>query len=488
MFFAGAAAPATLSRAVDDGRIRRLAQGVYSADLGAGAEALVERNRWLIVSHFVPDALIADRSAANNGLPQDGVLYVVSNERVRDLEMPGLVISPRKGPGPLDDDPSWADGLHVTSDARTLIDNFAISRGRAGRTARTLSRGELEDWVVRKIRLRPDGWLQELRNRASEIAEQLDVPDRQAQVDELVGAIAGTRPVRAGAGRLLAAQAAGGEWDPARMERFDELAAYLAAVPAEADVPVTLEAPHGDLDGTLPFFEAYFSNFIEGTEFTIDEAEQIIASGEASADRPEDAHDVLGTYRVVSDPVGRATVPNDADELLHLLQLRHVAIMSGRPEKRPGRFKEKRNQAGSYVFVDADLVVGTLAEGFRRLDDLPRGFPRAAYQLFLISEVHPFDDGNGRVARAAMCAELSAVGQCRVLVPIVFRNEYLTALRALSRDARAELYARTLAYAWRWTAGMPWHDRSGVDGRLQATNALMDSTDAERSSVRLELP
>ena len=140
------------------------------------------------------------------------------------------------------------------------------------------------------------------------------------------------------------------------------------------------------------------------------------------------------------------------------------------------------------MFVDADLVVGTLAEGFRRLDDLPRGFPRAAYQLFLISEVHPFDDGNGRVARAAMCAELSAVGQCRVLVPIVFRNEYLTALRALSRDARAELYARTLAYAWRWTAGMPWHDRSGVDGRLQATNTLMDSTDAERSSVRLELP
>ncbi|MBA2578698.1 MAG: hypothetical protein H0V05_18985 [Euzebyaceae bacterium] len=47
---------------------------------------------------------------------------------------------------------------------------------------------------------------------------------------------------------------------------------------------------------------------------------------------------------------------------------------------------------------------------------------------------------------------------------------------------------RTLACAWRWTAGMPWQDRPSVDGYLAATNALIDSTDAERTGVRLELP
>ncbi|MBI2709993.1 MAG: hypothetical protein HYX34_09895 [Actinobacteria bacterium] len=46
------------------------------------------------------------------------------------------------------------------------------------------------------------------------------------------------------------------------------------------------------------------------------------------------------------------------------------------------------------------------------------------------------------------------------------------------------LYARTLAHAWRWTAGMPWRDRAAVDGYLAATNALTDSTDAERSGVK----
>jgi hypothetical protein len=162
--------------------------------------------------------------------------------------------------------------------------------------------------------------------------------------------------------------------------------------------------------------------------------------------------------------------------------------MDGRPDKRPGQFKEKPNQAGSYVFVAPGLVEGSLIEGFRRLVDLPPGFPRAAFGLFLISEVHPYDDGNGRVARAAMCAELSAAAQARILVPIVFRNEYQTALRSVSREGRFDLYVRTLAYAWRWTAGMPWHDRGAVDGQLVATHALTDSTDAERSGVRLELP
>lgn len=108
--------------------------------------------------------------------------------------------------------------------------------------------------------------------------------------------------------------------------------------------------------------------------------------------------------------------------------------------------------------------------------------------LFLVSEVHPYNDGNGRVARAAMCAELTAAGQSRIVVPIVFRNEYQTALRGLSREGRLDLYARTLAHAWRWTAGMPWQDRGAVDGYLAATNALVDSTDAERSGLRLELP
>lgn len=476
-----------MSRAVTSHRIRRLAAGVYSADLDADPTELVARNRWEIVARLIPDALIADRSAAADGIPTDDALFVVSRQRARPLTLPGLVVVPRPGPGPLLGDLQWAGGLRITSEARTLVDNLAVSRGR-GRAARTLSLAELEAWLVRKVQLRPDGWLVTLRTDALEVAHELGVGDRRPGIEDLIGAVAGTRPIRSGAAPLLVARGAGLEFDPARIDRFDELAALLADIPSDLGIPEFLPPPAGDRDGTLPFYEAYFSNFIEGTEFSVEEAERIVASGEVPANRPADGHDVIGTFRTVADPVGRATVPANAEEFLQLLTIRHQAIMGGRPDRNPGRFKEIRNQAGSYVFVEPALVEGTLVEGFRRVESLPVGFPRAAYTLFLVSEVHPFDDGNGRVSRVAACAELSSASQSRIVIPIVFRNEYQTAMRELSRSGRADLYARTLAWAWRWTAGMPWNDPQATAGRLTATNALTDSTDAELRGVRLELP
>jgi hypothetical protein len=488
VFFAGATSKSMLSRAVSQGRVRRLARELYTADLSADPALLVLRNRWVVLARLVPDALIADRSAAADGEVDGGELFVVSGQRSRPLELPGLVIRPRPGPGPLGSDLPWAAGLHITGAARTVADNLAPSFSRAGKRARTLSLAELGDWLVRKAQVRPPGWLGQLKAQVLVVLDELGNPGRKDQAERLLDEVAGTRPPLRAPGRLLAARLGGREFDPARLGRFEALAKYLADIPPGLDVPVALAPPEGDSDGTLPFFEAYFSNFIEGTEFSIEEAEAIVASGTAPANRPADAHDILGTFRAVSDPVGRAVVPTTPEELLELLSARHGAIMGGRPEKGPGQFKAKANQAGTYVFVEPGLVVGTLVEGFRYAAAVPAGFPRALYALFLVTETHPFDDGNGRVARCHMCAELSAAGMSRLIVPTVLRNEYLQAMRQASRRANFELYARTLTWAWRWTAAMPWADREATMGRLVATNALTDSTDAEHIGSRLEMP
>jgi len=50
----------------------------------------------------------------------------------------------------------------------------------------------------------------------------------------------------------------------------------------------------------LPFFETYFSNFIEGTEFELDEAVAVVYEGKQIPGRADDSHDLLGTYRVVA--------------------------------------------------------------------------------------------------------------------------------------------------------------------------------------------
>jgi hypothetical protein len=58
--------------------------------------------------------------------------------------------------------------------------------------------------------------------------------------------------------------------------------------------------------------------------------------------------------------------------------------------------------------------------------------------LFLIAEVHPFNDGNGRISRLGMNAEFEAAGQMRLIIPTSLRNDYLSVLEAMTLNANFE--------------------------------------------------
>ena len=81
-------------------------------------------------------------------------------------------------------------------------------------------------------------------------------------------------------------------------------------------------------------------------------------------------------------------------------------ILAGRPDKNPGQFKSQVNRVGETVFVEPDLVLGTLHRGWDLIPTLQNPMARAIYAMFLVAEVHPFSDGNGRIARIMMNAEL----------------------------------------------------------------------------------
>jgi hypothetical protein len=57
------------------------------------------------------------------------------------------------------------------------------------------------------------------------------------------------------------------------------------------------------------------------------------------------------------------------------------------------------------------------------------------------------DDGTGRVARVMMNAELIAGAQARIIVPTVFRDDYLDGLRMLSRQDRPGVLIQALRLA-----------------------------------------
>ena len=204
--------------------------------------------------------------------------------------------------------------------------------------------------------------------------------------------------------------------------------------------------------------------------------------------RPADAHDILGTWRIVSDEREMSRTPANASELESLLKTRHASIMQGRPDRRPGTFKQAENRAGSTVFVAPDLVAGTLAQGFDLYRSLETPFQRAVFMKFLISEVHPFPDGNGRTARIMMNGELAAAGEERIIVPTVYRANYLSALKALSQSGRPEPLIRMLDYAQRWTAAVDWRSVEETRRELDGCNAFLDSIMAEEEGKRLRMP
>ena len=438
------------------------------------------RRRWYeVAAAYFPDAVVVDRSAAAAGPAQDGSLFLDVGTRVatpRPIVLPGLTLRPRAGPGPLAGDMRFI-GLFMAGEARILLENLRPSRARSG-VSRTLRPEELEQRLDQIAAARGQDALNELRDQARMLAPALGSELELADLERLIGALLGTREATLRT-RAARARSAGLPFDSERLGLFELLRSELAAQPL-----ASRPAPP-DPERLLAFFEAYFSNWIEGTEFELGEAQEIVFAGRVPAQRPQDAHDVQGTFAAILDPGLRSVAPRSAEELEEYLMRTHRMIMGGRPEIGPGTYKTRANRAGMTSFVAPELVRGTLREGLAPCGTLPQGLPRAIYVMFLVAEVHPFVDGNGRVARILMNAELSAVGECRVMIPLSYRDEYLSALRALSHNRNARPLRRMIDRAQRWAAAMTWTPRARVLELMDATNALVEPERARELNLHL---
>lgn len=97
-------------------------------------------------------------------------------------------------------------------------------------------------------------------------------------------------------------------------------------------------------------------------------------------------------------------------------------------------------------------VPGTLAAGLAILSGLTHPFARAVFLHALLTDVHPFADGNGRLSRIMMTKELVGSGLSRILIPTVYRDDYLGGLRALSRHNDPTSLVRALDAGQKVTA------------------------------------
>lgn len=464
-----------LQRRTVAGTLQRLAPGIYSDDTVRSPEQVVVGQWRTILGKVMPGAVVSYVNGFD-GNPIDGELNV-AHPRRRPLVLPGLTVRTDMIGRRDDDDIDLGTGIYLASPARALIDNSRDHPGRPLTRVTRLSREQLHDQIVRIVH-------REQPARVDQLLSQVEARAPKAVSTGITVFFAAARaqihtvdtPSRA----VRAAQR-GESYDPARVMLLRRFAEELAAKP-----PIARYDTLGGYTATVPFWEAYFSNFIEGTEFTVAEAEQVVYEG-ADLGRPEDAHDIAGTFEIVSSPTMRIQL-GDADDFLDALRGWHATMMRLRPATRPGQWKDRANRAGSTEFVAPALVPGTLRAGWEEGEALDDPFRRATYLMFLVSEVHPFLDGNGRSARIAMNHALAAAGQHRIIIPTIQRNSYLDTLTRASNNGGPDGLFRVLDHAQHWVARGDWSTIATGLVYAQSTHALVTAREAEQNHIHLQIP
>lgn len=464
----------TVQRRLKAGELRRVAKGFASALPESEWPSLVARNRIRVLAAFFPETVMAARTAFDGGNPYQNIVHLSGTYR-RTVRFPGLEVRVWKGaPRQAGDQPMMGRELYFPSEERLLLENLSPSRGPEPRTA---GAAQVETRLLAICSSRGESPLAALRERARALAPALGLDQEFIVLDDLVGSILNSRPgvLKTRQGMALAA---GVPYDTGRLALFESLAAHLRSspLPMPSAVATTAEAKRN-----FAFLESYFSNFIEGTEFDVQEARGFVLDGKPIERRPKDSHDIIGVFDQALSPTWSTLTMAAGEPVLEQMRARHRHQMERRPEVNPGEFKLKVNRAGNTEFVHPDMVRGTLIEGSRLLAGVPAGTARAMFAMFLTSEVHPFDDGNGRLARLVMNAELSAVNGCRIIVPTLFREQYLDCLRVLTREGNPAAFLKAMQYIHDWTSRFDYQDLDEVIARMAECHAF------ERSLVQFKL-
>lgn len=467
---------AALSRKITklekEGHLVKIGPRIYTPNTHEDPKEIIRRNIFKIIGHHYPGSLLSHRSAFEYKPTLTGDLFVTSTYS-RKVHLQGITVNLMKGSPATAGDYPFTEGLYVSQRERALLENLEESRN-AGQASKTLSTSEIEEKLEQIIRINGEDALNAVRDRAREISLELGMEKPFKRLNKLISAMLTTKSTNLLTSPIAIARAFGEPYDPSRISLFEKLFIELHRREFPS-VPELNTSPKSFQNFAL--FEAYFSNFIEGTRFKIQEAQEIIESGKPMLSRDEDSHDVMGTYQIVSNKAEMVITPSTPEDLIQLLKERHKVLLSARLSKNPGQLKDRNNYAGDTEFVDYNLVRGTLIRGFDFYRTLTNPFAKAAYMMFMISEVHPFADGNGRLARVMMNAELVKYGQTKIIIPTVFREDYIGALRLLTRQQQPDTYIRMLQRAQHFSATLIGEDLAAINDVLTNSNAFKEGED-----------
>lgn len=473
-----------ISKAEKDGRIRKIAPRIYTTNLRDSIKHIVKRNFFEILKWRLPDAVISHRSASELKPTKTGNFFVTSSSTRKITELKGITLNVMEGKPALDSDVNLG-GLYISSEWRWILENMQASKKKEGES-KTFPVEFIEDKLEKIILREGEDGINQFRDKAREIAKRLDMDTEFERLNSIISALLSTHDSNVLSTDSAKARSAGIPFDAERVELFrilyDKLKDYY--FPERTDKNAS-----EDSFRLFSFFEAYFSNYIEGTKFTIEDAKKIVDTGIAIPKRIKDSHDILGTFNIISNSHEMSITPASEDELIAILKRRHYSMMAERAEDiNAGEFKTQNNRAGSTEFVDYTLVEGTLRQGFKFYAALTDPMAKAIFIMFMISEVHPFADGNGRISRIMGNAELFKSGLSRIIVPTVFREDYIGSLKRFTNRKDPDAFIRVTDKLQHFSNNIFGENFEELNNYIKATNAYKEPTEGKLNIIDRSIP
>jgi Fic family protein len=185
------------------------------------------------------------------------------------------------------------------------------------------------------------------------------------------------------------------------------------------------------------------SNSIEGYDASLDDVAAAV-DNEPTLSADEDTRLALAGYRDAMTYVLQVAQDDHAAIDEGLLKALHFMMMKHDLSKSPGRWRSgyiavRREETGAIVYEgpDADRVPELMEAMVDRIGEDASPLVRAAMAHLNLVMIHPFRDGNGRMAR---CLQTLVLARDRILAPVLSSiEEYLGRNTQAYYDVLAEV-------------------------------------------------
>ena len=263
-----ASSDANVSRQISllekSGKLRKVAPRLYTSNTLDSLENIVRRNIIDILVWRYPEAIISHRSAKEMRSTQDGNFFLTSSYSRKITDLPGIIINLQKGHKADVEDMPY-NGLFIASEYRWMLENMQSSR-KEEHESKCLPISEIELRLEKILLVGGEDKLNEYREKLRTVSERLDMQKEFTKINKIISALLSTHSSDVLVSSSAKALSVGHPFDKDRAELFEILFHYLKD---EYFIEFANRNRDEESFRLFSFFESYFSNYIEGTEFEI---------------------------------------------------------------------------------------------------------------------------------------------------------------------------------------------------------------------------